>query len=123
MHCLASAEAEAKSQDCAIAINGTESGVDDPDRQLCENSLCGRCATIPAIETEGRQADRLAIGRVQLRKAQAAGVADRKPVGGEGARPIISIRAVNLAQPADQLVRMVNGIYNGHRMEDVWLDK
>jgi peptide/nickel transport system substrate-binding protein len=28
-------------KDCTIAINGTESGVDDPDQQFDENLVCG----------------------------------------------------------------------------------
>ena len=36
-------------KDYTIAINGTESGVDDPDQQFYENSYAGRYATTPAI--------------------------------------------------------------------------
>ena len=43
----------------------------------------------------------------------------------EGARPIIFYpRGGTCTQPYVQgLVTMVNSIYNGYRMEDVWLDK
>ena len=36
-------------KDYTIAINGTESGVDDPDQQFYETLSVGRCATTPVI--------------------------------------------------------------------------
>jgi peptide/nickel transport system substrate-binding protein len=43
----------------------------------------------------------------------------------DGARPIIFYpRGGTCSQPyVKGLVTMVNSIYNGYRMEDVWLDK
>jgi len=42
----------------------------------------------------------------------------------DDARPVLLHRARGL-QPAvgERMTQMVNGIYNGSRLEDVWLDK
>ena len=114
-------------KDYTIAINGTESGVDDPDQQFYENFVCGAVRNYTGYcNPAGRQADRPAIGRGRPRKAQAAGVGDRTE-DWPRTRPgrSSSIRAAaTCSQPyVKGLVTMVNSIYNGYRMEDVWLDK
>ena len=58
-------------------------------------------------------------------KAQAAGVGDRKEAGG-GRRPtdhLLRPRATCWQPRVKGLTIMVNSIFNGWRMEDVWLDK
>ena len=73
-------------KDYTIAINGTESGVDDPDQQFYENFVCGAVRNYtgycnPEVD---KLIDRQSGGGP--RKAQAGGVGDRKAVG-RGWRP------------------------------------
>ncbi len=66
-------------KDYTIAINGTESGVDDPDQQFYENFVCGAVRNYTGYCNRGdRQADRPAIGRGRPRKAQGDRLGDRK---------------------------------------------
>jgi peptide/nickel transport system substrate-binding protein len=113
-------------KDYTIAINGTESGVDDPDQQFYENFVCGAVRNYTGycnpevdklIEQQSAEADRdkrkRLVWEIERRLAE------------EGARPIIFYpRGGTCTQPyVKGLVTMVNSIYNGYRMEDVWLDK
>jgi peptide/nickel transport system substrate-binding protein len=113
-------------KDYTIAINGTESGVDDPDQQFYENFVCravrnytGYCnpEVDKLIDRQSAEADRdkrkQLVWEIERRLAE------------DGARPIIFYpRGGTCTQPyVKGLVTMVNSIYNGYRMEDVWLDK
>jgi len=109
-------------KDYTIAINGTESGVDDPDQQFYENFVCG------AVRYCNPEVDKLID-----RQSAEADLAKRKELvwqierrlAEDGARPIIFYpRGGTCMQPyVKGLVTMVNSIYNGYRMEDVGLDK
>jgi peptide/nickel transport system substrate-binding protein len=113
-------------KDYTIAINGTESGVDDPDQQFYENFVCGAVRNYSGycnpevdklIDRQSAEADpgkrKLLVWEIERRLAE------------EGARPIIFYpRGGTCTQPyVKGLTTMVNSIYNGYRMEDVWLDK
>jgi peptide/nickel transport system substrate-binding protein len=113
-------------KDYTIAINGTESGVDDPDQQFYENFVCGAVRNYTGycnpevdklIDQQSAEPDRekrkQLVWRIERRLAE------------DGARPIIFYpRGATCTQPyVKGLVTMVNSIYNGYRMEDVWLDK
>jgi peptide/nickel transport system substrate-binding protein len=113
-------------KDYTIAINGTESGVDDPDQQFYENFLCGAVRNYTGycnpevdklIDRQSAEADRVKrkklVWEIERRLAE------------DGARPIIFYpRGGTCVQPyVKGLTTMVNSIYNGYRMEDVWLDK
>src|SRR5438874_2403699 len=113
-------------KDYTIAINGTESGVDDPDQQFYENFVCGAVRNYTGycnaevdklIDQQSAEADRekrkKLVWEIERRLAE------------DGARPIIFYpRGGTCMQPyVKGLVTMVNSIYNGYRMEDVWLDK
>ena len=113
-------------KDYTIAINGTESGVDDPDQQFYENFVCGAVRNYTGycnpevdklIDRQSGEADpakrKELVWQIERRLAE------------EGARPIIFYpRGATCTQPyVKGLVTMVNSIYNGYRMEDVWLDK
>jgi len=113
-------------KDYTIAINGTESGVDDPDQQFYENFVCGAVRNYTGycspevdklIDQQSAEPDRekrkKLVWRIEKRLAE------------DGARPIIFYpRGGTCSQPyVKGLVTMVNSIYNGYRMEDVWLDK
>ena len=113
-------------KDYTIAINGTEAGVDDPDQMFYENFVCGAVRNYTGYCN--KEVDRL----IDQQSAE-ADVAKRKQLvwqierrlAEEGARPIIFYpRGGTCTQPyVKGLVTMVNSIYNGYRMEDVWLDK
>ena len=98
----------------------------DPDQQFYENFVCGAVRNYTGYCT--REVDELID-----RQSAEADPAKRKPLVWEierrlvedGARPIIFYpRGGTCMQPyVTGLVTMVNSIYNGYRMEDVWLDK
>ncbi len=113
-------------KDYTIGINGTESGVDDPDQQFYENFVCGALRSYTGycnpevdklIDQQSAEADtdkrKQLVWQIERRLAE------------DGARPIIFYpRGGTCQQPyVKGLTIMVNSIYNGFRMEDVWLDK
>ncbi len=113
-------------KDYTIGINGTESGVDDPDQQFYENFVCGAVRNYTGycnkevdklIDRQSAEAD------IEKRK-QLVWQIERR-LAEEGARPIIFYpRGGTCTQPyVKGLTTMVNSIYNGYRMEDVWLDR
>ncbi len=113
-------------KDYTIAINGTESGVDDPDQQFYENFVCDAVRNYTGYCN--REVDKLidqqsAEPDVEKRKQIVWKI--ERILAEEGARPIIFYpRGGTCAQPyVKGLVTMVNSIYNGFRLEDVWLDK
>jgi peptide/nickel transport system substrate-binding protein len=113
-------------KDYTIAINGTESGVDDPDQQFYENFVCGAVRNYTGYcnkEVDALIDRQSAEANVDKRK-QIVWEIERR-LAEEGARPIIFYpRGGTCTQPyVKGLVTMVNSIYNGYRMEDVWLDK
>jgi len=93
-------------KDYSVAVNGTGSGVDDPDQQFYENYVCG------SMEPD------------QEKRKKLVWKMDRK-LQEDGARPIITQNLMGTCwQPQVKgLTMMVNSIYNGWRFEDVWLDK
>jgi peptide/nickel transport system substrate-binding protein len=113
-------------KDYTIAINGTESGVDDPDQQFYENFVCGAVRNYTGycnpevdklIDQQSAEAD-------AAKRKQIVWEIERR-LAEEGARPIIFYPRGGTCKQAHVkgLVTMVNSIYNGYRMEDVWLDK
>jgi peptide/nickel transport system substrate-binding protein len=113
-------------KDYTIAINGTEAGVDDPDQMFYENFVCGAVRNYTGYCN--KEVDRLID-----RQSTEADTGKRKELvwqierhlAEDGARPIIFYpRGGTCMQPyVKGLVTMVNSIYNGYRMEDVWLNK
>jgi peptide/nickel transport system substrate-binding protein len=113
-------------KDYTIAINGTESGVDDPDQQFYENFVCGAVRNYtgycnPEVD---KLIDRQSAEADPAKRKQLVWQIERR-LAEEGARPIIFYpRGGTCIQPyVKGLVTMVNSIYNGYRMEDVWFDK
>ena len=113
-------------KDYTIAINGTESGVDDPDQQFYENFVCGAVRNYtgycnPEVD---KLIDRQSAEPDPDKRKQLVWEIERR-LAEDGARPIIFYpRGGTCSQPyVKGLVTMVNSIYNGYRMEDVWLDK
>jgi peptide/nickel transport system substrate-binding protein len=113
-------------KDYTIAINGTESGVDDPDQQFYENFVCGAVRNYtgycnPEVD---KLIDQQSAKVNREKRKQLVWQIERR-LAEDGARPIIFYpRGATCTQPyVKGLVTMVNSIYNGYRMEDVWLDK
>jgi ABC-type transport system substrate-binding protein len=113
-------------KDYTIGINGTESGVDDPDQQFYENFVCGavRNYTGYCSPEVDKLIDQQSAEPNREKRKQLVWQIERK-LAEDGARPIIFYpRGGTCSQPyVKGLVTMVNSIYNGYRMEDVWLDK
>src|ERR1700736_3750922 len=107
-------------------IRTIESGVDDPDQQFYENFVCGAVRNYtgycnPEVD---KLIDQQSAEANREKRKQLVWQIERK-LAEEQARPIIFYpRGGTCSQPyVKGLVTMVNSIYNGYRMEDVWLDK
>jgi peptide/nickel transport system substrate-binding protein len=112
-------------KDYMVALNSTGSAVDDPDQQFYENYACGSTRNYsgycnPELEKE---LDRQSMEPDPEKRKQLVWEIDRK-LQEDIARPIISHnRAATCWQPHVMgLTTMVNSMYNGWRLEDVWLN-
>ena len=113
-------------KDYTVGLNVSESAVDDPDQQFYENFVCGADRNYggycnPELD---RLIDRQSMEPDREKRRQLVWQIERQLIE-EGARPIIFYpRGGTCTQPyVKGLTTMVNSIYNGYRMEDVWLDK
>ena len=113
-------------KDYMVGLFATGSGVDDPDAQFYENYACGSENNItgycnPEID---KLVDQQSMEVDQEKRKNLVWEIDHK-LQEEGARPIIyHLRGATCWQPQVKgLTIMVNSMYNGWRMEDVWLDK
>jgi peptide/nickel transport system substrate-binding protein len=113
-------------KDYKVALNNTGSGVDDPDQQFYENYACGSARNYsgycnPELD---KKFDEQSTMTDQEQRKKLVWEIDKK-LQEDGARPIIfHTRNSTCMQPQVKgLTIMVNSIYNGWRMEDVWLDK
>src|SRR6516165_10143240 len=113
-------------KDYSVALNGTGSGVDDPDQQFFENYACGSDRNYsgycnPELDKEF---DRQSVEADQEKRKKLVWEIDRK-MQEDTARPIIfhGIAATCWQPQVKGLTMMVNSLYNGWRMEDVWLDR
>jgi peptide/nickel transport system substrate-binding protein len=113
-------------KDYTVALGVTASGLDDPDQQFYENYVCGAerndngyCN--PEID---KLVDRQSMEPDLQKRRELVWEIERK-LAEDVARPIIFYpRSASCWQPyVEGLTIMVNSIYNGWRMEDVWLDK
>jgi len=113
-------------KDYKVALNVTESEVDDPDAQFYENYRCGAgrnytgyCnkAVDELIDRQSREVDadkrRRLVWQIE------------KTLIEEDARPdILYVRGITCRRAEVKgLISMVNSIYNGSRFEDLWLDQ
>ena len=112
--------------DYTVALGLGASGVDDPDQQFYQNYACGSLLNVTGycnrdieklFDRQSMEAD------PQKRKALVQQIDER--LQQDGARPVIYYNdAATCWQPyVKGLTIMVNSIYNGWRMEDVWLDR
>ena len=113
-------------KDYTVGINGTESGVDDPDQQFYENFVCGaeRNYTGYCNPEVDKLIDRQSAESDVNKRKQLLWQIERR-LAEEGARPVIFYPRGGTCQQSyvKGLTTMVNSIYNGYRMEDVWLDR
>ncbi len=113
-------------KDFTVALNFTGNGIDEPDQNFYENYVCG--AEGNYIKYCNAELDKLVDQQStepDQEKRKALVWAIEKKLAEDGVRPIIFYApAGNCRQPyVKGLTIMVNSIYNGWRMEDVWLDK
>jgi peptide/nickel transport system substrate-binding protein len=113
-------------KDYKVGLNLTGAGVDDPDAQFYENYACGSDRNYtgycnPEID---KLFDRQSMERDQEKRRHLVWEIDKK-LQEDGARPILyHNRFATCWQPQLKgLTIMVNSLFNGWRMEDVWLDK
>jgi peptide/nickel transport system substrate-binding protein len=112
-------------RDYQMAVSQVGNGVDDPDQNYPENYACGSRTYMDYCDKEidGLIARQSAESNQEKRK-EIAWEIDRK-LTADAVRPMIYyMRGGTCWRPAvkDMLI-MVNSIYNGWRMEDVWLDR
>lgn len=113
-------------KDYKIGLNLTGLGVDDPDAQFYENYACGSDRNYtgycnPQID---KLFDQQSMERDQEKRRRLVFEIDKK-LQEDGARPILfHNQFATCWQPQLKgLTIMVNSLFNGWRMEDVWLDK
>ncbi len=113
-------------RDYKVALGLGASGVDDPDQQFYQNYACGSELNVTGYcNREIEQLfDRQSMEADQQKRKELVWQIDQRLQQDE-ARPIIYYNnAATCRQPwVKGLTIMVNSIYNGWRMEDVWLDR
>jgi peptide/nickel transport system substrate-binding protein len=113
-------------KDFTVGLNVSETGVDDPDQQFYENYVCGseRNYTGYCNPEVDRLVDRQSRETNFDKRKTLVWEIERRLVE-DGARPVIFYpRGGTCRKPEVKgLTIMVNSIYNGWRMEDVWLDR
>jgi peptide/nickel transport system substrate-binding protein len=113
-------------KDYSVALNNTGSGVDDPDQQFYENYACGSQRNYSGYcnpDLDKKFAEQSMMSDQEARKKLVWEI-DKK-LQEDDARPIIfhAVNATCMQHDLKGLTIMVNSIYNGWRMEDVWLDR
>jgi len=113
-------------KDYTVGVNLTGSNVDDPDQQFYENYACGseRNYTGYCNRELDKLIDQQSMESDQEKRKKLVWEIERR-LADDVARPIIFYdRSATCWQPyVKGLTIMVNSIFNGWRMEDVWLDK
>jgi peptide/nickel transport system substrate-binding protein len=113
-------------KDYTVALNNTGSGVDDPDQQFYENYVCGSQRNYSGYcnpELDKKFDEQSAMSDQEARKKLVWEIDKR--LQEDEARPIIfhAVASTCMQPQVKGLTIMVNSIYNGWRMEDVWLDR
>jgi peptide/nickel transport system substrate-binding protein len=113
-------------KDYTIGANLTGNGIDDPDQAFYENYACGSESNYdgycnPAID---KMFDQQSMEADQDRRRNLVWEIERH-LAEDVARPVLyHNRSGTCWQPyVKNYVPMINSIYNGLRMEEVWLDK
>src|SRR3984893_14114622 len=112
--------------DYTVGLNLTGNGLDDPDQTLYENFTCGAEGNYdrycnPEVD---KMVDRQSMEFDQKKRKELVWAIERK-LAEDAARPILwHNRTGTCWHPyVKGYTPMVNSVYNGWRMEDVWLDK
>jgi peptide/nickel transport system substrate-binding protein len=113
-------------KDYVIGLNLTGNGIDDPDQAFYENYACGSDSNYDGYCNAeiDKLFDQQSMEADQEKRKRMVWDIERR-LAEDVARPVLyHNRSGTCWQP---YVRgyspMVNSIYNGNRMEDVWLDK
>ncbi len=113
-------------KDYMVGVNLSGSGVDDPDAYFYEHYACGSERNYtnycnPELE---KLYDKQSMEADQEKRKQLVWLIERK-LAEDGARPIIFYdrRATCWNSHVKGLTLVVNSLFNGWRLEDVWLDK
>ncbi|MFI5001149.1 MAG: ABC transporter substrate-binding protein [Reyranellales bacterium] len=113
-------------KDYTIGLNLTGNGIDDPDQAFFENYACGSASNYdgycnPEID---KLFDQQSMEADQDKRKKMVWDIERR-LAEDVARPVLyHNRSGTCWQPyVKGYTPMVNSIYNGLRMEDVWLDK
>jgi peptide/nickel transport system substrate-binding protein len=113
-------------KDYKVAVNVTETAVDDPDVAFYENYVCGaaRNYTDYCNSDVDKLIDKQSAEPDTQKRKKIVWEIERKLIE-DDARPILFYtRAAVCREPSLKgLTTMVNSIYNGARFEDLWLDK
>jgi peptide/nickel transport system substrate-binding protein len=108
-----------------MAVSQVGNGVDDPDQGYPENYACGSRTYMDYCNKEiDALIAKQSAERDQEKRKQTAWEIDRK-LTQDAVRPMIYyMRGGTCWRPeVKNITVMVNSIYNGWRMEDVWLDR
>ena len=113
-------------KDFTTALQVTEAGVDDPDQTFYESYVCGAERNYSGYcnpEVDKLVDDQSAEATPDKRKQLVWKI--ERVLAEAAVRPVIFYpRGATCQQPwVKGLTVMNNSIYNGWRMEDVWLDK
>ena len=111
-------------KDYKVALNITETAVDDPDPALYENYVCGAQRNYTGYcnpEIDNLIDRQSAESEIDRRKRLVWDIERR--LAGEDARPILFYtRAANCVRPEVRgLTTMANSIYNQSRFDELWL--
>ena len=113
-------------KDYTVALNLTGTYVDDPDAMLYENYACGGIGNYngycnPEID---RMIDRQSMEPDQQKRKRIVWEIERR-LTEDDAKPLVYFNRGGICwdPKVKGLTVMVNSIYNGWRMEDVWLDQ
>ncbi len=113
-------------KDYAVGLTVSENGLDDPDQQFYENFVCGaeRNYTGYCSKEVDELVDRQSMEADNDKRRRLVWEIERK-LAEDGARPAIFYPKSGACwQPYFKgHTMMVNGNYNGWRLEDAWLDK
>jgi peptide/nickel transport system substrate-binding protein len=110
----------------SVGLNLTGAAVDDPDQNLYENFACGSLRNYTGYcNQELQKLFDQQSSELDPKKRQAMVWDIERKLALDVARPIIMHnKAAGCWHPhVKGLTIMVNSIYNGHRYEDLWLDK
>jgi peptide/nickel transport system substrate-binding protein len=113
-------------KDYSVGFTITETALDDPDQMFYENYVCGadRNYTGYCNPEFDKLVDRQSVEVDTAKRRELVWQAERM-LADEMVRPVIFYtRAATCSLPRVKgLTIMVNSLFNGWRMEDVWLDQ